>query len=97
MSEVKLFSHNETGYEDLCDTLKTNRCATINRATGTGKSFIALKYLSNNTDKKYLYLAPTYQILEQLDSAARSIGINPKSLNYDKMIYTTLLGCLGST
>ncbi|MBR3280540.1 MAG: DEAD/DEAH box helicase family protein [Clostridia bacterium] len=92
MSEVKLFSHNEEGYENLCDTLKNNKCATINRATGTGKSFIALKYLNNNTDKRYLYLAPTYQILDQLDSAARSIGIDTKDLNFDRMIYNTLLG-----
>ena len=66
MSEVILFDHNETGYQDLIETLKYNRCATLNRATGTGKSFICLKYLYENRNKKFLYLAPTYQIIDQL-------------------------------
>ena len=89
--EVTLFEHNEIAYTKLCEALKTNRCATINHATGTGKSFIALKYLYNNRDKKYLYLAPTYPIIEQLKQSAKKIGINPKDLNIDTMIYRNLL------
>ena len=66
MKVVSLFEHNEKAYKKLNKTLANKKCATINHATGTGKSFIALKYLYENRNKKYLYLAPTYEILDQL-------------------------------
>ncbi len=55
MSEISLFEHNEIAYQKLIEALKTSRSTTINHATGTGKSFIALKYLYEHRDKKYLY------------------------------------------
>ncbi|MBR6252354.1 MAG: DEAD/DEAH box helicase family protein [Clostridia bacterium] len=91
MEEVSLFEHNEIAYNRLNEALKNGNCATINHATGTGKSFIALKYLYNNRDKKYLYLAPTYPILDQLIDDAVKLGINPKELNIDRLIYRSLL------
>jgi len=92
MSEIILFEHNEIGYNKLVDTLKDNACATVNHATGTGKSFIALKYLYKNRDKKYLYLAPTYHILNQLiERDAKTLGIDKEELNVDTAIYGTLL------
>ena len=51
MREVSLFEHNEIAYEKLCKMLNSNKCATINHATGTGKSFIALKYLFEHRDE----------------------------------------------
>lgn len=92
MSEVSLLEHNEIGYSKLVETLKDNTCATVNHATGTGKSFIALKYLYNNRDKKYLYLAPTYHILTQLVKRdAKTLGIEDGELNLDTDIYISLL------
>ena len=91
MKEVELFEHNEVAYEQLNESLKHNKCTTLNRATGTGKSFIALKFLYENRDKKYLYIAPTYQILEQLKRDCYKIGITPEDLNIDTMIYRSLL------
>lgn len=92
MSEVSLLEHNEIGYSKLVDTLRDNTCATVNHATGTGKSFIALKYLYNNRDKKYLYLAPTYHILTQLVKRdAKTLGIEDGELNLDTDIYISLL------
>ena len=66
MEQVKLLPHNEIAYNKLIDKLKENNLVSINHATGTGKSFIILKYLYQNRDKKILYLAPTYPILDQL-------------------------------
>ena len=91
MAEISLFEHNELAYNKLIDALSRGKCATINHATGTGKSFIALKYLYENRDKKYLYLAPTYQILDQLMVDAQKLGINPEELNIDTFIYRSLL------
>lgn len=92
MEKASLFEHNEIGYKKLCDMLQYSKTATINHATGTGKSFIALKYLYNNHDKKYLYIAPTYPIIDQLMKSCNKIGISPDELNIDTMIYRNLLG-----
>lgn len=91
MGEVSLFEHNEKAYKKLIEDLKEHKCTTINHATGTGKSFIALKYLYENRDKKYLYLAPTYPIIDQLLESCYKIGITPKDINIDTMIYRNLL------
>ena len=91
MEKAKLFEHNEQAYKKLLESLKNNKCTTINHATGTGKSFIALKYLYENRDKKYLYLAPTYPIIEQLLADCYKIGLTPEDINIDTIIYRTLL------
>ena len=90
-SDVVLFEHNEIAYKKLIEALKTSKCTTINHATGTGKSFIALKYLYENKSKKYLYIAPTYPIIDQLLKSCYKIGITPKDINIDTMIYHNLL------
>ncbi len=92
MKKISLFEHNEIAYKRLKRTLETSKVATINHATGTGKSFIALKHLYENRNKKYLYIAPTYEILDQLMEDTHKIGISPEELNVDTMIYRNLLG-----
>lgn len=91
MKKIVLFEHNEIAYEKLCKTLEKSNVATIDHATGTGKSFIALKYLYEHKDKKFLYIAPTYPIIEQLLKACNKLGFSAKDLNIDTMIYRTLL------
>lgn len=106
MKEIELFEHNEIGYEKTVVDLEDNKSTTINHATGTGKSFIALKLIYNfinnkilnniNRDKtkprKVLYIAPTYQIIEQLFNSTHQIGLTPEDIPIDTMIYKTLLG-----
>lgn len=86
-----LFEHNENAYRKLILSLNKTDFITINHATGTGKSFIALKYLWEHKDKKFLYIAPTYHILEQLKKDAESLEIDWNELNIDTMIYRGLL------
>lgn len=87
--EIKLFEHNEDGYQRLEEMLKNNKCATINHATGTGKSFIALKYIASHSDKKILYIAPTYEILNQIkENDAKKLGVDA---DFDTKIYRNLL------
>lgn len=92
MEKAELFPHNEQAFQLLIVDLKSHKCTTINHATGTGKSFIALKFLYENRDKKYLYIAPTYPIIEQLFADCSKIGLTPEDINVDTMIYRTLLG-----
>lgn len=91
--EVKLLPHNEKAYNKLIACLKSNNFVAINHATGTGKSFIMLKYLYENRDKRILYLAPTYPILEQLtEDHMEELGINISEFKcFDTMIYRNLL------
>ena len=37
MEKAELFEHNEQAYRMLQESLKNNKCSTINHATGTGK------------------------------------------------------------
>lgn len=91
MKEVKLLPHNEEAYQKLINCLEKNQMVSINHATGTGKSFIILKYISENPNKKILYLAPTYPILEQLlNEHAEELEMESIK-NVDTLIYRTLL------
>ena len=86
--EVILLPHNEEAYQKLILGLKDKQFVSINHATGTGKSFIVLKYLLNNRDKRILYLAPTYSIVEQL------VNDHVEELGYSKhdfMKFDTML------
>ncbi len=92
--DIKLFEHNEKAYQQLVNVLANNQMATIDHATGTGKSFIALKYLYRNKDKKILYLSPTYPIFTQLvKNHMGKLNIDIQEFaTFDHMIYRTLLG-----
>ena len=93
MKQIKLFPHNEDGYNKLKDCLNDNQMASLNRATGTGKSFILLKYLYDNKDKRILYLSPNYPIIDQLvDFHMKDLGISTDEFyKFDTMIYINLL------
>ena len=93
--KVELLPHNEKAYNKLISCLQSNDFVAINHATGTGKSFITLKYLYENRDKRILYLAPTYPIIEQLtDDHMKDLGIDMSEFKcFDTMIYRGLLGC----
>lgn len=93
MKKVKLLPHNEVGHSELVECLKNNSLATLNRATGTGKSFIVLKYLYENRKKRILIVAPTYPILEQwTEDHMTELGINKSEFEkLDTMIYANML------
>lgn len=93
MSKVVLLPHNEVGYDELTECLKSNQVATLNRATGTGKSFIGLKYAYENRNKRILIIAPTYPILDQwTEDHMEDLGISRSEFTkLDTMIYANLL------
>ena len=91
--DVTLLPHNEEAYQKLIEGLKDKQFVSINHATGTGKSFIMLKYLLNNRDKRILYLAPNYAILDQLvNEHIEELGLDKNAFKkLDMMIYSSLL------
>lgn len=91
--EIELYEHNEIAYQKLSEYLKTHQLASIDHATGTGKSFIIAKYLNDYKDKKVLYLTPTYLIFTQLiDHHFPKINLNKNDFpNLDNIIYRNML------
>lgn len=79
MKQVLLKPHNQETYSRLLDMLeKENRVACV-QPTGTGKSYIALKYIEEHLDQKILLLAPTDIILNQFNETVEEIfHENPK-------------------
>lgn len=62
---IELKEHNQETYQHLLEMLQTeNRVACV-QPTGTGKSYIALKYIEEHPEQKILLLAPTDIILQQ--------------------------------
>ena len=59
MSNFNLYPHNKESYEKIKRGFKTSNIVGIVHATGTGKSFNALEYVSDNTNENILY-AGTY-------------------------------------
>lgn len=67
---VDLYKHNKVAFEKVETMLKTKDKACIVHATGTGKSFIALKliydFIMENPDSKVMFLTPLSGIGEQI-------------------------------
>ena len=49
---IKLKKHNEGTYEKIQEGFKRSKKVAVIQPTGTGKSFLALKLLEDNKDKK---------------------------------------------
>ena len=92
-SKIKLLPHNEKAYSNLIKCLEKNQFVSIDHATGTGKSFIVLKYLYEHRNKRLLYLSPSYSINNQLtDTHMKELGIDKKVFkSLDIMTYSGLL------
>lgn len=60
-----LLEHNKQSYIDLIDAIKKDGRACAIRATGTGKMYLALKWLKDNPNEPFVYIAPTNVILNR--------------------------------
>ena len=73
---IELYKHNKEAYEKIEKMFEQEDKVAIVHATGTGKSFISLKWLYENRNKKCLFLAPTYEIIDQLEQHIKSQGLS---------------------
>lgn len=65
---IELQPHQKEAYEKVLEKFsKSNRTAVI-FPTGCGKSFIALKLLEDNKEKRALFISPSHEINRQLRS-----------------------------
>lgn len=63
---IELLEHNKETYKKLCEVLSDNNKCALVQATGTGKSYIAGKYIEEHAGKA-LILVPTNAISDAWD------------------------------
>lgn len=89
---IKLKKHNEGTYEKIQEGFKRSKKVAVIQPTGTGKSFLALKLLEDNKEKKAIYLAPSNAILHNVkknifeSEMDMSDFPNLKRITYQKLI-----------
>jgi len=72
---IELFEHNQKAYDNVIEHFENSNRTCVIHPTGTGKSFIALKWLYENKDKKCLFLTSTDIIIDQLVKYMAKCGL----------------------
>ena len=67
---INLKEDQKRDYDDVNKEFRNSNRVALIRPTGTGKSFIALKLIEDNKEKKVLYLTPNTSILHQIKENA---------------------------
>ena len=73
--DIKLYDHNKEAYEKVRKHFENSNKTCVIHPTGTGKSFISLKFLFDNKDKKCLFMAPTDAIVQQIKTHIEDLGL----------------------
>ena len=100
---LNLQEHQQEAYDNALKLFENGRYAAVIFPTGCGKSFVTLKLIQDNIDKKILFLSPLNAINNQMDNyiikwLGENVDIknrnNPvKSIvpHFRSMLYQTLL------
>ena len=85
MEEIKLYDHNEEGYQSIIKSLEDSNFSFIERATGTGKSYILIKYLATQmAGKRVLFVTTHEPMFDQLVNRDMPLLLKSKDI-YDKL------------
>ncbi len=88
---IELYKHNLEAYLKVKEMFQEERKACIIHATGTGKSFVALKLIEDrileNPDSKIVYFTPSNGIASQVEEHLVSMGLEDKYLKNIEFIY----------
>ncbi len=82
---IELYAHNKIAYENSKKLLKHKKKIAFIQATGTGKSYIIIKYLADFINKRCIVLAPSIHILEQVKKKCFWIAENTDFMTYAKL------------
>lgn len=92
---IGLYDHNQEAYDKLCILLRKHRKACIIHPTGTGKSFIAFKYIEEHPNDKVLWLAPSKQIFAvQISNLMQAAGVKATVRIREKIQFWTYAGII---
>lgn len=83
---IVLKPHNIETYKKMQDRFKDNKRVAIIQPPGTGKSYLALKFLEENKGKKAIYLAPSNPILHNLKKSIFESGMSMRDFSKLKRI-----------
>ncbi|MBQ4263383.1 MAG: DEAD/DEAH box helicase family protein [Bacilli bacterium] len=93
MEEIKLFPHNEEAYQAILKSLENSNFSFIERATGTGKSYILIKFLAEQMKGKRVLFVTTHEpMFKQFvtqDMTALGVGVNTFD-KLDLIIYSNI-------
>ena len=90
LNNFNLYLHNKESYEKIKEGFKTSNIVGIVHATGTGKSFNALEYVSDNTNENILYVVPSLGIIEHLKTIVASNGFDLEK-NFPNLKFCTYM------
>ncbi|OLO26801.1 hypothetical protein BTR23_22235, partial [Alkalihalophilus pseudofirmus] len=83
--EIELLAHNKKAYDNSKELFRHSKKVAVVQATGTGKSYIIIKFLSDFINKQCLVLAPSKYILKQLKSKFMWSFEDTKLMTYAKL------------
>ena len=88
---VELYPHNQNTYEKMTEKFKSSDRVGVVQPTGTGKSFLFLKWIEDHPQDSFAVLSPSNEIFTQLQEYAEA-SRNPGMLDCVQMIsYQSLL------
>jgi len=89
---IQLKEHNAEAYQRVKEGFESSSRVAVIHPTGTGKSFLALKFLEENSDKKAIYIAPTNAILHSIKREILDSGMDMRNFpNLDRKTYQKLM------
>lgn len=89
---IELRKHNEEAYEKIQEEFKNSKKVAVIHPTGTGKSFLALKLIEDNKDKRAMYIAPSNAILHTVKNNILDSGMDMTDFtNLGRITYQKLM------
>ncbi len=79
---IELYEHNQKTYDKLLENMKIHNKGFIAHPTGSGKSYIFLKFLEEHTDMKSLIVSPSVHIFNQLKTYQKEADIELENVEY---------------
>ncbi|MFI3238357.1 MAG: Helicase associated domain protein [Lachnospiraceae bacterium] len=79
---IVLFDHNQKTYNNMCFLFATNKRVAVVQPTGTGKSFLYMKWMEEHTDQRILVVSPSRYIFKQLDAYQKEAGVRFTHVQY---------------
>ena len=86
-----LYKHNQIPYKKIKQNFQKTKRVCIISPTGTGKSFLFIKWFYDNRYKKCLFITSNYTILDQFKKSINKCGILETDLsNLQFCLYSSL-------
>lgn len=92
-----LKGHNINSYINVVKMFEKEDRVCIEHATGTGKSFIALQLMYDNSDKKIMYLVPRNGIGDQVEEHILHLSEDARKKYFPNVVIRTYQSLLNMT